>query len=67
VRRHDRGMENFRVLYDLSAADPISEAELDAVEAFFLPVLTRILNGESATEFFRTTASDSEPPQSSAR
>jgi hypothetical protein len=67
VRRHDRGMEDFLILDDLSAADPITEAELDAIEAFFLPILTRILAGESVPEFFRTAASDSEPPQSSAR
>jgi hypothetical protein len=60
-------MEDFRILDDLTAAGPISEAELDAVEAYLLPVLTRILDNETATEFSRTTASDSEPPQSSAR
>jgi hypothetical protein len=60
-------MEDFLILDDLSAADLITEAELDAVEAFLLPVLTRILDDGSAIEFFRTNASDSEPPQSSAR
>jgi hypothetical protein len=67
MRRHGRAMEDFRILDDLSAADPITEAELDAVEAFFLPILTRILEGESTTEFLTGAASDSEPPQSSAR
>ena len=60
-------MEDFRILDELSGADPITEVELDAVEAFLLPVLTHILNGESATEFLKTATSDSEPPQSSAR
>jgi hypothetical protein len=60
-------MEDFCILDDFPAGCPISEAELDAVEAFLMPVLTRILDGEAATEFFRATASDSEPPQSSAR
>jgi hypothetical protein len=60
-------MEDFRILDDLTAAGPVSEAELDAVEAYLRPVLTRILDNETATEFSGTTASDSEPPQSSAR
>jgi hypothetical protein len=60
-------MEDFLIFDDLSAADPISEPELDAVEAFLLPALTRVLKGETTTEFIRTTTSDSELPQSSAR
>jgi hypothetical protein len=43
-------MEGFSTLDDLSGADPITEAELDAVEAFLLPVLTRILEGEKRDE-----------------
>jgi hypothetical protein len=50
MRRHGRAMEDFLIHDDLSPADAITEAELDAVEAFFLPILTRILEGEKRDE-----------------
>jgi hypothetical protein len=60
-------MEDFCILDDFPAECPISDAELDAVEAFLMPALTRILDSEIAPEFPKETAFDSEPPQSFAR
>ena len=56
--------DSFRVTDNLPADLPVSPAELDAVEAFLMPVVNELL---SSAGLKASKDLDSEAPQSSAR
>ena len=56
--------DSFRVTDNLPADLPVSPAELDAVEAFLMPVVNELL---SSAGLKASKDSNSEAPQSSAR
>lgn len=62
----------WRVVDDFPSEVPVGPAELDAVEAFLMPLVNAILSGETCSqEFFKgpasATPSDSQVPQKSGK
>jgi hypothetical protein len=67
-QKDDERERAFRVVDDFPAPAPVGAAELDAIEAFLMPLVKAILaNGPDAQAAGRPTSlSDSTPPQRSA-
>lgn len=55
-----------KVFDDFAIEEPITASELDAVEAFFGPLLRELIGGRSPSNVRTQGGFDSEAPQSSA-